>query len=87
MPNDQQCVSIVPATANTDLLEAGIKKGAIIYLSWDRAARRFFVVQWDRVRWVCSCGTPACTHRLAANTYVFELSLKDRTGAPELRSE
>lgn len=84
MSNDQPRVSIVPATANTDLLEGGIKQGAIIYLAWDWTARRFFVVQWNRVRWVCSCGTSACAHRLAANTYVFELSFKDRATAPEV---
>jgi len=83
MSNDQQRVSIVPATANIDLLEGGIKQGSVIYLAWDWMARRFFVVQWNRVRWVCSCGTPACAHRLAANTYVFELSCKKRAVTPE----
>ncbi len=78
MQNDVPRVTIVHARVSGDLPEAGIKQDAIVYLAWDWAARRFFVVQWNRVRWVCSCGTLACAHKLAANTYVFELSVKEQ---------
>jgi hypothetical protein len=83
MPNHTQPVTILPVTARTDFLESGIKQGTTLYLAWDWSARRFYVVQWDRIRWLCSCGTSACLHRLAVNIYVFELSQKDQPGIPE----
>jgi hypothetical protein len=76
MQQDTQDIAIIPARACGRLLEAGVKDQEKFYLAWDQQARRLFVVQWDRVRWVCSCGRNGCAHRLATNTYLFELSQK-----------
>jgi hypothetical protein len=74
MQSEIQKVTIMHTIVCGDLPEAGIKEHQRLYLAWDQQARRLFVVQWDRVRWMCSCGKARCIHRLAANTYLFELS-------------
>ncbi len=66
-----ETVTIIQATAGADLLEAGMKAGTPFYLAWDQAVRRFYVVQWERVHWRCSCGQGACIHQRAANTYLL----------------
>ena len=71
-----QPVTIVRAKAKTDLPEVGIKQGDIFYLARDEQSQSFRAVKWDRVRWVCSCGQGACTHKLAVNDFVFEQSQK-----------
>lgn len=80
-----QAVIVIQAIAGDDLPDAGMKVGTTIYLAWDRQTRRFFVVQWDRIRWVCSCGRPGCAHRLATNTYVFERSVQYQDHKPGLK--
>lgn len=67
-------VIITPARACADCEQAGIKAGGIVYLAWDQDAGCFYVVQWNRTRWLCSCGKGGCRHRLAANQYVFDVT-------------
>jgi hypothetical protein len=72
MQHDFQNVTIIPATAGADLLEAGIKDQERLYLAWDQQARRLFVVQWDLTRWICSCGKGTCAHKLRVNDILVE---------------
>ncbi len=74
-------VTIIQATAGADFLEAGLRAGTSFYLAWDYAARRLYVVQWERVHWHCSCGQPACIHQLAANTYLLNQLQQHQQGA------
>jgi hypothetical protein len=67
-----QVVTIVRATAHTDLPELGIKQGDTFYLAHNGQPQNFRVVKWDRVRWVCSCGKGACEHKLAVNELVLK---------------
>ncbi len=69
-------VTIVAARVSDKLPQIGLKAGEMFYLAWDNLELRLFVVQWERTRWICTCGQNGCAHRLAANTYVFEQSIK-----------
>lgn len=68
----QQDVTIIRATASSDLLEAGITAEQPFYLAWDQRDCRLYVVQWERLHWGCSCLKPRCAHRMAANTYLLD---------------
>jgi hypothetical protein len=82
MSQQFQPVTILRALAESAIPEAGIKQGDTVYLARDTSVTstdRFFVVKWERVRWVCSCGKRACDHQRQVNTFVFERIQKERT--------
>jgi hypothetical protein len=72
MRQDFQNVTIIPARACGSSLDAGIKDQEKLYLAWDQRSHRLFVVQWDRVRWVCSCGGGICEHKMRVNDFLVE---------------
>src|SRR5258708_10111132 len=74
MSQQFQPVTILRVLAESAIPEAGIKQGDTVYLARDTSVTstdRFFVVKWERVRWVCSCGKRACDHQRQVNTFVF----------------
>ncbi len=71
-------ITIWSATISETFYQAGLKAGERFYLAWDEEVQRLFVVQWQRTRWTCTCGQNGCMHRLAANQYLFEQSMKQK---------
>lgn len=72
-------VTIVAAKVSDKLPQIGLKVGETFYLAWDHRELRLFVAQWVLTRWTCTCGQNGCAHRLAANQYVYEQTMKKNT--------
>ena len=85
MPRDSRSpLTVLQATATTNLPDIGIRQGKTFYLVFDERLHSFHLIWWDRIHWLCSCDKGACTHKLAVNDFVFEESQKRRITGDDL---